>query len=741
MASSAQRAAYEVPIPEDRLDGVDPLDLMGHSLWRSVQRTVSERAPIEQRWLEDLQQYLGLYDERQRALFVETPDRASVFLNLTRAAVNQAESQLADLLFPTDTKNWGISPTPRPEIVQDVTDTSPVTLDDGATVVDPETGQPVTRGDVAARALAIADERCRRMERTIEDQLVECDYSAEARAALHSAAVFGSGVLAGPEVKTAVRHQWTPAGDGGPTTHVAEVSESRVPYARHVPLWDFFPDMSASTLDECEYIFERFYMTRKQVRQLARRQNYMPGQLRKVLETEPRATRNVSAQVNTLKQLTNTAAPGSTVEDNRYEFWMYHGPISKDVLIAAGLPLDPDDPMSEFDGIVVFCGATIVKAVLNPMDTEAWPYSVFCWQRDDFSVFGFGVPYMGRNEQRIANTAWRMMLDNSSKTAGPQVVMKRAAVKPADGKHVIAPWKVWYADETVSDVRAAFGTFSWPSLQAEIGNILQLAQQFMNTTVGLPPQVGQGQGQTPHTLGGMAMLMNASNTDRRRQVREWDDKVTKPLIERFYHWNMQYHPDPEIKGDYEVYARGTSALLLREQQAINLMALLDKYAAHPVLADKVKGTEALRKIVEAMHISPDEVVATDDEIKAAEQARAGQEAPPDPQVVVEQMRSEQIQLRSDMQRQLEEVKAQYEAQEAEANRELRRWLAMLNAQQQDRALQVEALRLAQSKDIDYKRILADLKKHRWRLQLDASKFKTETALKQQDGLDANYGLE
>jgi hypothetical protein len=68
-------------------------------------------------------------------------------------------------------------------------------------------------------------------------------------------------------------------------------------------------------------------------------------------------------------------------------------------------------------------------------------------------------------------------------------------------------------------------------------------------------------------------------------------------------------------------------------------------------------------------------------------------------------------------------------------------LAKLELEKQDRILQMEALKLSQTNDIGYQKILADLKKSRWKLNLDDSKFNKEMEIKKQDGNTANYGLE
>lgn len=732
-----------------------PLDMLGSRLRGALTETINARAWVEQRWLRDLQQYLGEYDEKALQYFSDNPDRASVYINLTRTLTNLSKAQLEDLLFPAEDKNFGIAPTPSPDIARDLHNQDPAMSANGNLLTDPETGQPVTNAEMAHRAQDIAREAARQMEREIDDQLVECRYPAEARRALHHAAVFGTGIICGPETISVDRASYghtpvtNPMGEEvGLDGMTLTIERKRTPRARHVAPWDFYPDMSAANIEDAEFIFERSFMTRRQLRSLRRRPGFLGDNVSSLLaEGEPRLTRSPEAQSNldALRQLTNPEG-ANTTEESRYEIWTYHGPVEVEALRTAGVKLpEPDEEKGipeEVEGVVVFCGEHILRVALTSLETSERPYSVFCWQEDEFCIFGYGAPHTCRNEQRVINTAWRMVLDNAAKSAGPQVVVKRSAVVPADGmgNYTLTPWKLWLADETISDVRQAFTVFSFPSVQEEITNIIEMGRAFLNDTLGLPPQVGEGQGQAPNTLGGMAMMMNSANTDRRRQVREWDDRVTKPLITRLYHWNMQHSPKEDIKGDFEVHARGTSALLMREQQAINLMALLDKYAAHPALANAIKADATLRKIVQALHINPQEVVKTDEELKAEAEAAAQQPEQPDPQLEIEKLRLEAVQFREETRKEVQETRSQMEMERAQMERQLKIELAEREMAAEERRLQIEVMRIASQQDVNYKQILADLKKARAKVDFDSKKFEQELALKKEQGPNANKGL-
>ncbi len=116
-----------------------------------------------------------------------------------------------------------------------------------------------------------------------------------------------------------------------------------------------------------------------------------------------------------------------------------------------------------------------------------------------------------------------------------------------------------------------------------------------------------------------------------------------------YDWNMQFAGVDEkgentgekdhIKGDFEVDARGSSVLLVRELQAQNLMVMTANFTSHPVLGPMTKSASLYRKTIEAHMLSHADIVKTDDEI--AEQARIDAETQgPDVEIQKLQMQME-----------------------------------------------------------------------------------------------------
>ena len=691
---------------------LDALDLLGASLRGKVDEQISQRSEIEARWVDDMLRWMG-HNERDVESAVQNSKRSKVVVNLIRSKTNAGESQLIDLLFPNNTdKNYSIGPTPVPELEERAEDNTPVQVN--GEQFQNEDGQPIQEKDLARREIEVARERAAKMSKEVEDQLVECNYSAKARMAIHYGAVYGTGILKGPVVVGKTKKSWQRQGN----VHQIQIKDDFRPTVEAVKPWDFFPDMAASELDEAEFIFERRYMTRKQVRDLVKRKGFMPERVRKVLMMQGRETQHHSDQVNILRQLNGL---GASVSDNRFEVWEYHGPIPKEALISAGAKVSEDDPLEEYDGIVWFCGSVTLKVMLNPMPAEQWPYSIWCWEPDDTCIFGFGVPHIGRSAQRIINTSWRMMLDNASVSTGPQIGINKRWVEPQDGSWDIKPWKIWQVKEAGRSVSDAISTFEFNNHQGELSNIYSLARTFLDEETGLPMLAQGQQGTASPTMGGMSMLMNSANTVRRRQVKDFDDNITVPLIERFYDWNMQFNPKPEIKGDMCVKALGSSSLLVKETQAQNLMLVAQNFAGHPSFAPLTKMAALYRALLQSMHIDVEDIVPSDAEIQ--------------------QMQEQQAQQQDDGGAADKQAELQLKYKIHQEESQLKLQLAQMEMQRVLQNQKLEIMRMASMEKISASKAATELKKLESEIRVDLHKFNTEAQLKQSSPPDGNYGLE
>jgi len=613
------------------------LQAFGGRLQDLAEEQVGQRREIENRWLEDIRQFSGKYDSATLSS-IQAAKGSQAYVNITRSKCNSAEARLSDMLFPTDDRNWEILPTPVPELAESLNDQKQATTPDGAPVFTPE-GAPVQNRDMASGILEVAKERSRAMQDEMDDQLTEARYNIKCREVIKDAVRLGTGILKGPVVVGRTKRSWRPMDDGaGNQIHVIEVREDIRPSVERVDPWNFFPDMSGAALEDAEFIFQRHLMGKKDLRALVKREGFLVDQIREVIEQEEPLYQNTASHINDLRSINGVSAR----REGRYEVWEYHGPINKEDLRAAGCECS-EDALDEVEGIVWFVDGRVIKAAINPMESEARPYSVYSWEKDDSSIFGFGIPYLMRNAQRAINGAWRMSLDNAGLSVGPQIVVNPHVIKPADGDWNLAPKKVWQMTDRNRSVHEAFGSFEINSHLGELQAILQTAKSLADEETNLPVIAQGEQGQYTRTATGMSLLMNSANVVTRRSVKNFDDDVTRTFLTRLYDWNMQNNEKPEIKGDYFVDARGSSALLAKETQAQNLIQLM---SIAPQYAGIIKIPELVRKTVQSMQLDAVALVASDEEV--AQQQQSAQEQP--------QVSPEQEKLQ--MQTQIEQLKAQ-----------------------------------------------------------------------------------
>lgn len=705
---------------------VERLQMFSHILTKRRTEAVTARAAsgTERRWLDDLDSYQGrdaatrrvdLMDSvrgeqqamRRTAKDTTQAKRSTVFVQLTRQKTNACAARASDMLFPTDDKNWGIKPTPVPELME--------ALKTGADkpYIDPQTGGPllhpnpgptaqpapqqpaaaaqtaapvagaapadpnaapgaapaaggapapaqpaapapppnpfaaeaarlVTYADLAAEQMQIAQAKATAMEKEIDDQLTECSYNGEGRKIIQDAAKLGTGILKGPAVTNRIKKKWTKKRDPatGKSVQMLEVMEVIRPQSYRVDPWNFYPDPSCGEDHQNgAYVFEREYMPGRVLSKMAKIPGYNWQSIAACLAEGPQHVQGEGSYTDNVRA-GDLAYNQGNYDDKRFELWTYTGDVDRDDLSTIGImvPEDAQSFLTTFSCVIVMCNNRIIKAMLSPLDMGDFPYDLFHWERVDLSPFGVGVPYLMRYAQRTLNAAWRAMLDNMALSSGPQIVMNKKAVVPADGNWELTARKLWWMAGDADDVEKAFEVYEVASHQQDIAAIIDLAQKFADEETSLP-QIAQGeQGSAPDTVGGMSILMNSANTVLRRIVKQYDDEVTRPHLRRYYDWNMQYNENEEIKGDFEVDARGSSVLIVRDQMQQGIMNTM-QMAKDPEYAIYVNKEKLFKKSLEMQHVTPDDVMNTPEQITAALEAQKNAPPPTDPRIEAAQIKA------------------------------------------------------------------------------------------------------
>jgi hypothetical protein len=745
---------------EDRKNWEDRLQSLGNGNQAEAEDFERLRKPIELRMLEDLRQYKGI-EVKGEGNRNSKSSGSDLNVNITRKKTNTAEARLSDMLFPADDKNYGIDdPDQDPKLTsEDLGEAGPVGMEEPQEVpsdagllapgqvpgapapqmqqgqsADMAPGAPAVQQQLAIpedpnkKAVALNKIKANLMEQAIDNQLADCGYGAVGRQVIRSGCLLGTGVIKGPVLLGKARRSWVLKKDeAGNTAYVLKDVADNKPGFEFVPVWDFFPTMSATRVEDSEITFQRHWMTRRDLIRLAKRDDFLKDQVRKVLKTSPDKT--PPDYLTQIRSMTDVTAVG---DEKRYIVWERHGPITRDELITCGCLEagdEEEDPLEEYQGVTWTCSGIVIKAAVNAMDTEDQPFSVFCFEDDDSSIFGYGVPFLMRQAAAVVKAAWRMIMDNASLSVGGQIIINKQVIDPAADSNGVVSWditplKVWLLKDKMAKAQDAFHVFEFPNHQNELAAIFNMARQLADEETGIPlisegEQGNQGP-QGSKTLGGMEMLMNNHNIIMRRAVKNWDDNVTIPCITRLYDWNMQYNANNDIKGDFTAVARGSSALLQKETQGRNMLNLVN-FLVSPAFAPWTKFEPVAKKLVTSMQHDPTELLKSKEEFDA--DVKSQQEA------AQQQGGDDRGKANIEIQRMKNDVLYKIH-QERMAN---------LGAERQFKAAivdvekEIEMMKLAQGKEITLEKIASDLQKIREKSQADRTLMADEFKVKLETG--------
>lgn len=730
----------------------EKLELLGKSLANTRDKWVAARVAsgVERRWVEDLDQYLGRDEAtKQAAQMMDAVEnggsaarspqakvqRSTVFVNITRPKTNAVEARLANMLFPTDDKAWGIRPTPNPRLTmkammeakelgqkwnapqgqpgmppqgpQPMAQPTPVQQPGVAGGMQPAANESVKmpEGDqmpnpgilggpfIKTRTQAEIDTsraKAKAMEAEIHDAHVECDYQAESRKMLHDVAVLGTGILKGPIVVNRVSKAWQKI--PGTSEHMLAIVVEPSPASEHVSPWNVYPDPTCGTnIHNGKGIWEKKNLSAKMLRELVGQPGFKTEQIAKVLGQGPRRATHMTERDRRDQESMN--------HEPMYECWEYWGEFEPADLRACGVKIE-DDATKVVSGCIIMVNDIIIKGFLNPLECGSLPYDFMPLEEADNSPWGYGVPFLCRPAQRALNAAWRQMMDNAGMSVGPNIILKPSVIQPADKSWQITGRKIWNCVDDSVDVRTAFHMFEIPNRSEEFEKIINMAMMFADEESSVP-KITQGEAQNS-SVGVTTIQMNSANVVLGRLVKQYDDKITKPHIRRYYDFFMAYSDKEDIKGDFQVEARGSTVLLVRDQQLQSLMQF-GQFQASPI-APMVHWHKWIREVMKAQHLDPFDILKSDAEIETI----LAQPPGPNPEQIKSETALQVAKIKADAQLTTAQAKEQGELAFAQAQAQMARDNAIARVKELEMKRDMLIMQYANEQKINLENVKAQL---------------------------------
>ena len=451
----------------------------------------------------------------------------------------------------------------------------------------------------------------------IEDQLVETNAEMKLKESMLEACIFGSGAVKSGTVRIDQKQSYSQVLDPetGQQSYQLNIVETVAPEVESVSIFDLYPDPYCTTLDDCDGLFRRHVLTRRQMRDLADLPQF-DGEMVKYLLKIHRGGNHTEEDHETTRR--RIAGINDNSESNRFVVMEYWGTVDGYELEEHGIELEEGSDLSDdYSACVWVCDGKVLKVMLNPIAGYKMPYHIFPYERSPHQFWGTGVPRMMRDSQGTMNTATRIWLDNMALSSGPMVEVNTDLLAAGEDPTDIHPWRVFLREGGDGSMPAV--RWYQPVANANgLNQIVEIFRRFADETTPLPSYTHGEQTQGLNkTATGMSMLMGAANIALKSTIKNIDDFLIEPMIESLFHFNMEFGTNEKSKGDLRIVARGSTSLVQKEIQSQRLLQFLSIIGEDQ--SGVIKRTQLLRDIASSMDIEPDDIIKTEEQVALEQQ--------------------------------------------------------------------------------------------------------------------------
>lgn len=622
------------------------LDEYATGAMEDFEKAVKAKRDTELRWIDDDRLYNGLDTLPDSKAYpsdagdrLEDSEGDRPALRAARSRTLRYYARLVDMLIPGNDIPMEVKPPSKPD---------PQCFPKLALLM--EHNQPLDPAGV----LDMAQDAASGMQETIKDQLLEQDFQGTAAHKIFDACHIGVGLSKGPIMDYRKRRKPV----GGKSQIVLD--ESPIPGYQYVNPWMFYYDMSP-TLDECSQCWEVHLMDRRAVNDLKRYPNMIEKNITLLLEDkDPQMPKELAVNIGIRNSKRDSV---ETIKD-RWAVIEMHGLIDPDELEkATGTKWEDTKslPLIEF----WFCNGKALKWKLSAMECD-WrvPYYNFTPFPCDDTIFGYGVPRMGRGGAKLIKGALDATMLNASCAAGPFIAFKKGEVVPSDGGwRVVGPKMLEVtSDGPINDALTSF------VINSNVDGNLALIQKgldFLDDDI-LLDQITQGDISSEEMpASGLIQVINLKTVFQRMIAKSADNTWFKKQGERWVQWNLQFNPDLSIKGDFDVKGIASTALVSKDLQIQHLQVGM-QVSAQPQFAGMVDHYQELDAFYRMLDV-PNRGNIMFDKATADKNAAAAAQQGGDPMVQVKMQELQQTaqQAQADLQLKQQQMQADQQQQQAE----------------------------------------------------------------------------
>ena len=558
---------------------------------------------------------------------------SEIFMGIVSTKCRTATAWLRDTLLGTGgDKPWSISATPVPDVPPDIITKLQGIMQQnlmqfyaqGGDQVDPANLKQLASGmkDTAMREMKHeAEKRVDRMEKKMEDQLIEGGFVKALFEFTNDIATYPFATLKGPVPRKRKVLEWAEGGLA-PTETVRDEWERVDPYKFYWAPWgDDIQNMP---------VIEVHHLTREDVEGMIGVEGYDEDAIRSLLSDFGVGgfdwLDKDDAEMEDLEGKDFDEAASDLVA--AIQLW---DSIPGYLLIEWGLKeKEIDDPQRSYPCEVWMVNNVVIKAVLNYDMLGRKPYYVTSFEKVPGRIDGNGVADLCMDAQSMCNAAARSLSNNMGISSGPQVGVNVSRLPAGEDITQMYPWKIWqFQQSEYGDVSQPINFFQ-PNSNAQA--LMAVFDRFMDIAdeiTGIPKYMtGQHVPGAGRTSSGLSMLISNAGKSIKQVIANIDHDVLTPMLERQYQRNLRYSNDPDLIGDVQIIAKGAMSLVVKEAESVRKTEFLRLVLESPV-AQQIVGlpgtAELMRDLAGNLNSNIDRLVPSREDVEKQQQIQQQQQ--------------------------------------------------------------------------------------------------------------------
>jgi hypothetical protein len=465
-----------------------------------------------------------------------------------------------------------------------------------------------------------ANEQSRVAEDKLEQLLAEGGFYTALAEFLVDLPLFPYAVIKGPTVRIKSQVRWT--GNRASAIDVPMLTWSRV------SPFDIYWTPGVSDIADANVV-ERTRLTRAEINDMLDLPGFITSEVRAVLDEYGRG-----GLVDNWDQTDSERAILENRENPRFNqsgllaCLEFQGTAQGQQLLDIGLsPTVVADPLRDYYINAWLIGRHIIKVQPSPSPRKRHQYYVTSFEKVPGTPVGNGLPDLLSDIQAVGNATLRALVNNLSIASGPQVVVNDDRLGDGENGEELYPWKRWHvkSDPFGNNTEQAITFFNPASNVAEMLQVYQSLTQMADEAsaiprfmTGSPPAGGLGR-----TASGLSMLMQNTSKILQTVAANVDRDVMQGILEHLMDMVLLTDNTGLLSGEEKVRVLGVQTAIQRETQRSRQIEFL-QITANPIDAGIIGPhgrAEILRQVATTIGLPGEDIVPTDDQLKAqAEQA-------------------------------------------------------------------------------------------------------------------------